>query len=129
MAARVNVPAPSARAVVDVGKTPIPIKQVVAYKEEAKKHLHHPKEIQGAREEAVLSATTIEPSDHPETVTAVLGTTPGDSRLFVQKEPLAWLAPDKHGEISADLVEKIGGSVVRIQARQDFLQSKAVHMM
>lgn len=124
---QVNVPAPPAKEVADVGKTPIPVKQVVAYKEEAKKQLHLPKEIQDAREEAVLSATTIEPSDHPETVTTVLDTATGDSRLFVQKEPLAWLASDKHGEISTDLVEKIGGPVVRIQVRQDLFQVKAVH--
>lgn len=87
---------------------------MITYKEETKKQPRLPKEIQGAREKTVLSATTIEPNGYSETVTTVFDTATGDSRLFVQKEPLAWLASDKHSEISTELVEKISSPVLRI---------------
>jgi hypothetical protein len=124
----VNVPAHTEQEINQVGRVAVPAKQVIAYKTEAKEQFHLTQEIQDAPEQQVLSAATVKSGDRPQTVTTILDTRTGESREFVQAEPLPRLTWGKCGEISADLIEKFGGSIMHIQARQDLFQVKAVHL-
>lgn len=124
---RVPVPAAPSPEVAKVQTEQVAVKQIRVYKDEAKKKLNLPKDIQDAPQQKVVSASTVSPDEHPQTVTTVLDATTGESQVLVQDEPLPWIATDPHGELALDLVEKAGGPVARIQARQDLFQVKAVH--
>jgi hypothetical protein len=86
-----------------------------------------PAPIANNPKQAIVASSRVEPDDHPETVTATIDTDTGKAVQSVVREPLPWLAVETKREASVDLLEKTTGPVVRIQARQDFLQVKALH--
>jgi hypothetical protein len=101
---------------------------VEAYTAPAKVREHLlPKPIADSPKQAIVASSRIEPDDHPETVTATIDTDTGKAVQSVVREPLPWLAVETKREASVDLLEKTTGPVIRIQARQDFLQVKALH--
>jgi hypothetical protein len=86
-----------------------------------------PKPIADSPKQAIVASSRIEPDDHPETVTATIDTDTGKAVQSVVREPLPWLAVETKREASVDLLEKTSGPVVRLQARQDLFQVKALH--
>jgi hypothetical protein len=101
---------------------------VEAYTAPAKVREHLlPKPIADSPKQAIVASSRIEPDDHPETVTATIDTDTGQAVQSVVREPLPWLAAETKREASVDLLEKTSGPVIRIQARQDLFQVKALH--
>lgn len=94
----------------------------------AKKALKLPDAVQADQSQHVLDAARIAPSDRAQTVTAVLDATTGETRTYVVAEPLPWLDFRQRGDAGAYLGVKHGEPTLRLQARHEFAQVKAMHL-
>lgn len=94
----------------------------------AKKALKLPQAVQADQAQQVLDAARIAPSDRAQTVTAVLDTATGETRTYVVAEPLPWVDFRQRGDVGAYLGVKQGEPTLRIQARHEFAQVKAIHI-
>lgn len=108
-------------------QTPIKAKTVKAYKPAIKKELKLPEHVQLDAAAVVIAASQVKPDDHSQTITSVLDVDTGEVETYVKRDPLPWLAWDKSGEAGIILELQNGEPAVRLEARQNLFQVKAVH--
>jgi hypothetical protein len=124
-AGKVDIAIP-AKELAGLPKLTVPVKEVQVYAAPAKKKLSLPKAVIDNDKQQVIASSKIKPSDNPHTVTTVLNTDTGASETYVRTDPLPWLAYTSSGGIGAYYGFKNGEQAIRIQARQDFIQVKAI---
>lgn len=123
----VATPAPQVAAVPRVDVTPkAPVK---AYAPAAKAKLSLPKAVADDDNQYALTASRIEASDHPMTVSTVINAQTGEATAYVHEEPLPWMAWDTHGDAGIYVgVKSTGERAARFELRQGLVQIKAVHI-
>lgn len=126
------VVATEAKEVKPVPKVEAPIKsgkvKVYAGGQNLKKKLTLPAAVVDDPAESVLSSSKVPTGERSHTVTTVLNTDTGKSETYVRTDPLPWLASENRGEIGLYYGMKNGQQAIRLQARQDFIQVKALHV-
>jgi hypothetical protein len=107
-----------------------PLKSVKVYKggSTIKDKLNLPPAVVADQKTEVIASSKIEAGERPRTVTTVINTETGASETYVRTDPRPWLAFERRGEIGAYYGIKAGEPTIRIQARQDFVQVKALHI-
>lgn len=101
---------------------------ITVYKPEAKKKLNLPKPIQQDPGQQVVASTKVGGDDRPHTVTTLLDTRTGEFTTLDRADPLPWVSVKSRTELGAFYGIKDGRDTVRIQARHDFLQVKALNV-
>ncbi len=101
---------------------------VKAYRPKAKAALALPAPVQATETAVVLAASRIAPADRPQTVTAVLDTRTGETTQYVVDEPLPWLDTTARAEAGVYLGLKRGAPTIRVQARAQLMQVKALRL-
>jgi len=127
MPAGVHVDATPAPEVGKVGKDRIDCVPVVVYKPAAKDTLKLPPSA-SEPEKRVVAATRTPADERPHTVTTLLDTSTGKFTSYDRAEPLPWLAPNTKTDVGAFFGYRNGEQAVRIEARQEVLQIKALHL-
>lgn len=126
------VVATESKEVAPVAKESVPVKagKVTVYQGGAavKKKLTLPQPVVDDKNAAVLASSKIPAGERPHTVTTVLNTETGASETYVRTDPLPWLAYENRGEIGLYYGIKNGQQAVRLQATQDLVQVKALHL-
>jgi hypothetical protein len=126
-----TVVATPAAEVAGTPKVGVPIKAPVAVYRTTpalKKNLALPQQVIDDQRESVLASSKIAAGEHGKTVTTVINTETGKSETYVRTDPLPWLAFESRGEVGVYYGIKNGQQAVRIAARQDFVQVKALHL-
>jgi hypothetical protein len=125
----IATPAKEVRAIPRVD-TVIKSGKVAVYKggKPLKKKLNLPQPIVDDPKQEVLASSVIPAGEHPHTVTTTINTDTGASETYVRTDELPWLGYENRGEVGIFYGVKSGERVVRLQARQDFVQVKALHM-
>lgn len=93
-----------------------------------KKALTLPQAVVEDSKEEVLASSKVPADEHSHTVTTVINTDTGKSETFVRTDPLPWLAYENRREVGLYYGTKNGQATVRLQAKQDFIQVKALHV-
>lgn len=119
-------PAPEVKRVPKVEK-PIKAKTVKVYPAAIKNKLKLPEVVQDDPALDVIASHQVKADDHPQTVTTLINTETGESETYVKRDPLPWMAWDDRGEAGVILGLKNGEPAVRLEARQNLFQVKAVH--
>lgn len=112
-------------------KKPVAIKsgKVKAYTAPKNKaHLNLPQPVQDDPLQVVLESTQVKADDHPQTVTTTIDSDTGETKTYVRRDPLPWLAWDTHGEVGAYGGIKNGVLTARVEAKQGLVQIKALHL-
>lgn len=115
----------------DEPKVAVVIKQPVKVfknSQKIKSKIEIPKDVLNNESEKVLAASAIDPSDHQQTIVTMLNVDTGESKTYVKTEPLPWLAWDNRGSVGMYGGIKNGSAIVRLQARQDFLDVKSMRI-
>lgn len=126
----VQVAATPAPLVKDIPKVSLKPKSgtVRVYASRAKIKLDLPAEIIKDDNQQVIESTQVKSDDHPQTITTVINADTGETQTLVRRDPLPWLAWDYRGSIGAYAGLKNGDPGVRIEAKQNLIQLKAVHV-
>lgn len=113
-----------------------PVKRVAVkapirtYQGETKANLRLPAEVVADPVKQVVSASTVAPDLHRQTVSAVLNTETGEVETFVKPEPYPWLAPEGRGYASLAYGYKGSGVAVkpvgRLTVGYDVVRVKAL---
>lgn len=106
----------------------VSVQSVQAYPDAVKKKLNLSKSVAGDVKKKVVAASKIAASYHPHTVTTLLDTGTGQFETYVRTDPLPWVAFTSRGGAGVYYGMKNGEQAVRLQARQDLLQFKAIHV-
>lgn len=77
---------------------------------------------------AVLDSSKLPESDHSQTVTAVLNTETGETRMLVTTDPYPWLTAENAREVRLSYGFKSGARVARMSFSDDLVQVKAFHL-
>lgn len=116
-------------------KTPkidMPIKapvKVYAGDVATKQKLKLPEKVIANKDQQVIAGIKLSPrDDYPRSITTVLNASTGESETYITKEPLPWLAIDTRGSIGAYIGLKNGVQIARVQAKQNLIQIKRVHL-
>jgi hypothetical protein len=119
-----------AKEVASVEKVEVPVKKVTVYKTTPalKKKLDLPQPVIDDQQQAVLASSKIPAGERAHTVTTVINTDTGKSETYTRTDPLPWLAFENRGEVGVYVGVKNGQQALRLQARQDFVQVKALHL-
>lgn len=118
--------APEVKKVATVEK-PIKAKTVKVYPAAVKNNLKLPELAQENPALDVIASHQVKADDHPQTITTLINTDTGESETYVKRDPLPWLAWEQRGEAGISLGLKNGEPAVRLEARQNMIQVKAVH--
>ena len=126
----VAVPAAEADAVKGEEKKPVAIRSgtVRAYAPAAKANLKLPADVAMDDAKQVIAAHTVDPDEHPQTVTTVIDTDTGESKTYVKPEPIPTFAWNFHGDAGIYAGLKNGERAIRLEVRQGVAQFKAVHV-
>lgn len=121
------IPAPPVK---DIPKVALKPKSgsVRIYASRAKIKLDLPAEIAKDDNQQVIESTQVKADDHPQTVTTIINAETGETQTLVRRDPLPWLAWDYRGSIGAYAGIKNGEPAVRVEAKQNLIQLKAVHV-
>lgn len=121
--------ATAAREVTMAPKVEVPLQKITVYKSPPvlKKKLSLPQEVVDDDKASVLASSKIAAGEHGKTVTTVINTETGKSETYVRTDPLPWFAFESRGEVGLYYGIKNGQQAARVQARQDFIQVKALH--
>lgn len=112
-------------------ETTVPVvvdKPVQVYKPEVKRKLKLPAAVQADPAQHVVAATRTVPDERPHTITTVLDTSTGEFTTLDRAEPLPWLAVSTKTEVGAFYGVKNGEPAFRVQAQQELLRIKALHV-
>lgn len=125
----VAVPAKVAEAVKGEAKRQVAILPgtVHAYMPAAKANLKLPADVAMDDAQQVIAAHTVDPDEHPQTVTTVIDTDTGESKTYVKLEPLPVFAWNFHGDAGAYVGVKNGDRAARLEVRQGVAQVKGIH--
>lgn len=124
----VHVEAEPAREVARVPRVTVPVKAVQAYAPAAKKKLKLPPRIQQDERKHVVAASRTPADERPHTVTTVLDSGTGEVTTYDRAEPLPWMAVNTKSEAGAFYGYRNGEPALRVEARQELLQVKALHV-
>lgn len=119
-------PAPEVKHEVKIPK-PIKAKTIKAYRAKVKKDLKLPEAVQNNAHLELIASNQVKPDEHSQTLSTLLNTETGETETYVRRDPLPWLASDMRGEAGIVLGLKNGEPAVRLEARQNVFQVKAVH--
>lgn len=123
----IAMPAPPVKGIPKVSLTP-KSGAVRVYESRAKIKLDLPAEIAKDDNQQVIESTQVKADDHPQTVTTIINAETGETQTLVRRDPLPWLAWDYRGSIGAYTGLKNGEPAVRVEAKQNLFQTKAVHV-
>jgi hypothetical protein len=119
-------PAQEVKAETKVDK-PIQAKTVKVYPAEVKAKTNLPPVVQANPVLEVIASNQVKADDHPQTITTLINTESGDSETYVRRDPLPWFETTSRGEVGLVLGLKNAEPAVRLEARQELFQVKAVH--
>ena len=105
---------------------PVVVAPVQAFPAKKKAELGLPAAVAHDDNKVLLGAVRTPVADCPQTVTAVLDKTTGETTLYTRIEPLPWLDTKNHGEISLSRGVRSGDFVYRLSANAQVLKIKAV---
>jgi hypothetical protein len=106
----------------------LPVEHVRVYAPKAKAALHLPPAAADNPKVHVVAATKTPNDERAHTVTTTLDSETGKFTTYDRAEPLPWMAVSTKTEIGAYLGFKGTEPAMRIDAHQEFLQVKAVHV-
>ena len=101
---------------------------IKVYRSEVKRKLKLPDPVQANPAQHVVASSRTVPDERPHTVTTVLDTSTGEFTTLVRAEPLPWIGVSTKTEIGAFYGVKNGQPAWRIQAQQELLRVKALHV-
>ncbi len=105
-----------------------PVK-VYAGDTKTKQKLNLPEKVVANKNQQVIAGIKLSPrDDYPRSITTVLDASTGESETYITKEPLPWIAIDTRGSIGAYIGIKNGVQTARVQAKQNLIQIKRVHL-
>lgn len=93
-----------------------------------KKKLGLSKEVVENKSKAVIASSKIKASERDHTFTTTIDTDTGATETYIRTDPRPWVAYESRGEVGAYYGLKNNQPTIRIQARQDFIQVKALHL-
>lgn len=103
-------------------------KRLSVYPQYLKADLTLPAGSLGNINEYVVSTSRVSADDHPHTITTTVDIETGEVKTFDRRDPLPWLAVRPSGAVGIYYGLKNGEQAARLQARQNLLQVKAVHI-
>lgn len=106
-----------------VAKAPLKV-----YRQEVKRKLKLPDPVQANPEQHVVASSRTAPDERPHTITTVLDTSTGEFTTLDRAEPLPWIAVSTKTEVGAFYGIKNGQPAFRVQAQQELLRVKALHL-
>lgn len=98
------------------------------YRPEVKRKLKLPDAVQANPKQHVVASSRTAPDERPHTITTVLDTGTGEFTTLDRAEPLPWIAVSTKTEVGAFYGVKNGQPTWRIQAQQELLRVKALHL-
>lgn len=125
----IQMPATPAKEVAKEETIPVQVAEPVqVYKPATKAKLKLPKPvIEDAAQHVVSSSKTVN-DERQHTITTTLDTSTGAFTSYDRAEPLPWLSVNTKSQVGVFYGIKGGDPVLRLQAQQEFLQIKAVHL-
>lgn len=114
-----------------VRETTVPVvvnKPVQAYRPEVKRKLKLPDAVQANPAQHVVASSRTAPDERQHTITTVLDTGTGEFTTVDRAEPLPWIAVSTKTEVGAFYGVKNGEPAFRVQAQQELLRVKALHI-
>lgn len=125
----VHMPAKPAPQVSRETTVPVVVKAPIkVYRPEVKRKLKLPDAVQANPEQHVVASSRTVADERPHTVTTVLDTSTGEFTTLDRAEPLPWIGVSTKTEIGAFYGVKNGEPAFRVQAQQEFLRVKALHL-
>lgn len=119
-------PAPEVKKVETIAK-PIKSKTVKVYPATVKKKIKLPEVVLENPAMEVIASSQVKADDRPQTVTTLINTDTGESQTFVKRDPLPWLDFNKRGEAGMYMGIKNGEPTIRLEAKQNVFQVKALN--
>lgn len=113
-----------------VDKETLKCKDLIVYKDKAKKELGLPETSKADPYQKVLAATQVRPNERPTTVSAVLNTGTGQTLMYQRLDPLPWLAFNRRATLGAayGVKNEHDGAVLRVYGKLELLQVKAMRL-
>lgn len=125
----VHLPAKDAPQVARETTVPVAAKAPLkVYRPEVKRKLKLPDPVQANPEQHVVASSRTAPDERPHTITTVLDTRTGEFTTLDRAEPLPWIAVSTKTEIGAFYGVRNGEPAWRLQAQQELLRVKALHL-
>lgn len=125
----VHLPAKPASQVSRETTVPVVIeKPVKVYRPDVKRKLKLPDAVQADPAQHVVASSRTVPDERPHTITTVLDTSTGEFTTLDRAEPLPWIAVSTKTEVGAFYGIKNGEPAFRVQAQQELLRIKALHV-
>lgn len=125
----VHLPAKPAPQVTRETTVPVVVaKPIKVYRPEVKRKLKLPAPVQADPEQHVVASSRTVPDERPHTITTTLDTRTGEFTTLDRAEPLQWIAVSTKTEIGAFYGVKNGEPAFRVQAQQELLRVKALHV-
>lgn len=126
----VSVPAPPAPEIAKETTTKVACKELVVYRDAAKKKLDLPATLAATPTAHVTRSSQIPGDEHPRTVTAVTDTATGLTELLVRTDPLPWLGLHTRRSlgISYGFKDDAAQAVARVHGEIELAQIKALHL-
>lgn len=112
-------------------ETTVPIKvdkPIKVYRPEVKRKLKLPDAVQADPAQHVVASSRTVPDERPHTITTVLDTSTGEFTTLDRAEPLPWIGVSTKTEVGAFYGIKNGQPAFRVQAQQELLRVKALHL-
>lgn len=106
----------------------LPIGNIKVFDLKAKEKLKLPASVVSNPKKKVVASSKVKASERPRTISTVVDTDTGEFTTYSRTDPLPWLAVNTRTHVGAYYGWKDGTDIVRIQARQEFLQVKQVHL-
>lgn len=106
----------------------VPPRPIKTYSAQAKAASKLPAQVQADDKAVVLEASTLPASDRPVLVTSVLNTETGETEHYIVEQPLPWLDTTVRGDAGLYVGLKHGEPTLRVQARAQLAQVKAVRL-
>lgn len=101
---------------------------VYVYPEKTKTDLDLPADVKHDGAKKVTATGKLDAEDRPYTLSSVLDTATGESRVYARPDPLPWLAPGRTGSASVAYGLKNGEPNVRLAAEQELLRVKRLRL-
>lgn len=101
---------------------------IKVFKPEAKKRLNLPAQVQADTRAHVVASTKTANDERQHTVTTLIDDKTGEATTYDRVDPLPWLAVNTKSQVGAFYGLKNGEAAFRIQAQQELLQIKALHL-
>lgn len=98
------------------------------YRPEVKRKLKLPAAVQANPKQHVVASSRTAPDERPHTITTILDTDTGEFATLDRAEPLPWIGVSTRTEVGVFYGLKSGEPALRVQAQQELLRVKALHL-